>query len=248
MLRRLLTGLVLAGGLALGGGIVHAAPVAPAVASEPVPKLGTEWSSGMRFVPNFDRIEPPRPAPAVPVRIERPDLLVPTTTPAPPPIATQTALVTAAPVVERRRPVSVAIEALRVVAPVTATGVDVETGQLSLPADADTVVWYEHGAAPGEDGSAVLAGHVDFDGRRGVFFDLDGVAVGSVVTVTHDDGTTLPFQVVDIRSHAKPDLPTDELFRREGDPALVLITCGGEFDHDARSYRSNVVVTAVPLR
>ena len=31
-----------------------------------------------------------------------------------------------------------------------------------------------------------------------------------------------------------------------GPPALVLITCGGDFDRSIRRYRSNVVVTAVP--
>jgi hypothetical protein len=170
------------------------------------------------------------------------------TTLAPPPIATRSALVGDVRAEGRRRPVSVAIEGLGVVAPVAATGVDPDSGQLAIPGDADTVVWYEHGAAPGEEGSAVLAGHVDFNGRRGVFFDLGELEVGSIVTVTHDDGTSTPFQVVARRSHAKPDLPTSELFRRQGDPALVLITCGGEFDRDARSYRSNVVVVAVPLR
>jgi hypothetical protein len=170
-----------------------------------------------------------------------------TTLAAPPPIATHSGLVADVPAAARRRPVSVAIEGLGVVAPVAATGVDPDSGQLAIPADADTVVWYEHGAAPGDEGSAVLAGHVDFNGRRGVFFDLGGVPVGSVVTVTHDDGTSTAFEVVDRRSHAKPELPTAELFRREGESALVLITCGGEFDRAARSYRSNVVVTAVPL-
>jgi hypothetical protein len=30
-------------------------------------------------------------------------------------------------------------------------------------------------------------------------------------------------------------------------PELRLITCGGEFDADARHYLRNVVVTAVPV-
>jgi hypothetical protein len=196
----------------------------------------------MRNVPDFEVVDShghapvPAPAPAVT-----------TTTAAPPPIATHEALVTAVAAVERRRPVAVAIEDLGVAVPIAATGVDPETGQLALPADAETVVWYEHGASPGEEGSAVLAGHVDFNGRRGTFFDLGDVAVGSAVTVTYDDGMSTRFEVVDRHSYAKPDLPTGELFRRDGEPTLVLITCGGEFDRGARSYRSNVVVTARPI-
>jgi hypothetical protein len=33
---------------------------------------------------------------------------------------------------------------------------------------------------------------------------------------------------------------------RDGDPQLVLITCGGEFDTEARSYADNVVAFARP--
>jgi hypothetical protein len=36
------------------------------------------------------------------------------------------------------------------------------------------------------------------------------------------------------------------VWAREGDPQLVLITCGGEFDAQARSYEDNVVAFARP--
>ncbi len=44
----------------------------------------------------------------------------------------------------------------------------------------------------------------------------------------------------------KARLPVDSLFDRRGGPRLTLVTCGGEFDQQARSYRDNVVVVAVP--
>jgi hypothetical protein len=37
-----------------------------------------------------------------------------------------------------------------------------------------------------------------------------------------------------------------QLFSGTGAPRLTLITCGGSFDAARRSYRENVVVTAVP--
>jgi hypothetical protein len=226
--------------------VVRATPVAPALAAEPVAPAVEPATAPVRPAPAVTTTTLAAP-PATITTLAAP--AVTTTTLAPPPIATHSALAADVPAdPPTRRPVSVAIEELGVVAPVVATGVDPETGQLAIPGDAGTVVWYEHGAAPGAEGSAVLAGHVDFNGHRGVFFDLAGVEVGSIVSVTHDDGTSTSFQVVDRQSHPKPDLPTSELFRRQGDPTLVLITCGGEFDRAARSYRSNVVVTAVPLR
>src|SRR5436190_17454684 len=56
--------------------------------------------------------------------------------------------------------------------PVVGTGVDPGTGELAVPADAGVVAWYEYGPAPGDVGSAVLAGHVDWHGVPGIFFRL----------------------------------------------------------------------------
>ena len=40
----------------------------------------------------------------------------------------------------------------------------------------------------------------------------------------------------------------DQLFTRSGPPRLTLITCGGPFLPEFRSYRDNVVVVAEPVR
>jgi hypothetical protein len=37
------------------------------------------------------------------------------------------------------------------------------------------------------------------------------------------------------------------VWARGGDSALVLITCGGDFDAEARSYEDNVVAYAAPV-
>ncbi len=49
-------------------------------------------------------------------------------------------------------------------------------------------------------------------------------------------------------SMKKSLLPAEapRIFTRTGDYRLVLITCGGAFDEGARSYLSNVVITALP--
>ena len=38
-----------------------------------------------------------------------------------------------------------------------------------------------------------------------------------------------------------------DLFRHDGTAQLVLITCGGSFDHRARAYRDNIVLVADPV-
>ncbi len=55
------------------------------------------------------------------------------------------------------------------------------------------------------------------------------------------------YQVETIVLYDKAELPSAELFRATGAHALHLVTCGGTFDPEARSYRGNQVVTAVPI-
>ena len=151
---------------------------------------------------------------------------------------------------ERRLPVTrvplrLRVPAIGVDQAVTPVGVAAD-GQLDVPDNAASVSWYRFGSGPTEPGSAVLAGHVDFDGRQGVFWRLDEVEVGLPIEVTSATGVDT-FVVTATRRYAKTDLPLDALFDREGPSQLVLITCGGSFDRAANSYRDNIVVIAEPV-
>lgn len=144
------------------------------------------------------------------------------------------------------RPERVLVPSLGVAAPVVATGVT-PRGDAQIPRDGDVVGWYQFGARPGDTaGSAVLIGHRDTDEEGpGALFDLDGVQAGDPVVVRA--GTqALRYEVVALRSIDKAALP-DALFRRTGQPRLVLITCGGPYVPEAGGYQENVVVVAQPL-
>ena len=52
------------------------------------------------------------------------------------------------------------------------------------------------------------------------------------------------FTVTGSQQFPKDALPTDEIYAPVGDSEIVLITCTGDFDDDARSYRDNLVVRA----
>lgn len=142
-----------------------------------------------------------------------------------------------------RTPVTVRIPALGVDAPVIAVGTAGD-GQLDVPPDGSTVVWYRAGSVPGTAGSAVLAAHVDYNGRPGAFYALSQLAEGDTVRVGFDDDTTLTFEVRKQRTYEKQVLPVDKLFTRNGDAVLTLITCGGQFNNTTRHYDSNTVVQA----
>ncbi len=153
-----------------------------------------------------------------------------------------------APAEEVVPPVRLAAPALGVDAPVDQVGVDAD-GQMAIPEDVDRIGWYRFGPAPGEAGSAVVAGHVD-DAEQGlgVLARLSTADVGDELQVTDTAGTTTRWRVVSRELISKQVLPLDELFRRDGPPRLTLITCGGPFLPEYRSYRDNVVVVAEPLR
>ncbi|MPZ51311.1 MAG: sortase [Acidimicrobiia bacterium] len=121
-----------------------------------------------------------------------------------------------------------------------------EGGNMALPENVSEVGWYRHGATPAQPGSAVLAAHVDMEGSGpGVFFHLDSLEEGSTFAVGFEDGTRHSFRVVSTEEVPKSAVDMDELFTRRGKSLVRLVTCGGAFDRDARSYEENIIVTAV---
>jgi LPXTG-site transpeptidase (sortase) family protein len=173
-----------------------------------------------------------------------------TTTAAPSPLAVAVRPLPPAPVIPAvpvggPEPTALTIEALGVSgAPVRPVGVERDGGAMEIP-PVDEVGWYQFGARPGDPGSTVLAAHVAYNGVDGVFRHLDDLGAGDGVTVALSDGSMQTFVVTEVSRYPKSELPA-AVWAREGDAQLVLITCGGEFDAEARSYEDNVVALARP--
>jgi len=117
-------------------------------------------------------------------------------------------------------------------------------GTLGVPPDGHTVGWYTRSPAPGRLGPAVFAAHVDWNHQKGVFYDLRTLQVGDDITVDRSDGSASTFEVSRVAQYPKDGFPTHEVYGDVPGPELRLITCGGEVDRQARSYRDNVVVYA----
>lgn len=136
------------------------------------------------------------------------------------------------------------VSAIGVDHPVIAVGLEPD-GSMEIPDDVHEIGWFTGTRVrPGDPGSAVLAGHVDSRLQgRGAFFDLGRLAVGDEILVRTVEGEQ-HWLVTGRTSYEKTYLPIDDLFSVEGDPRLVLITCGGAFDSDTRHYTENIVVFA----
>ena len=182
-------------------------------------------------------VEQALPAPAAGTGAGSPSSLPPVTTRDAAPAAARTAAA----------PVRLAVPARGVDAPVDPVGIAAD-GQMELPDDVSRVGWYRYGPEPGAAGSAVLAGHVDDEEQgAGALFPLRDAAVGDEVAVSDAAGTTTRWRVVSREVITKQALPLDRIFVRDGAPRLTVITCGGPFLPEYRSYRDNVVVVAEPI-
>lgn len=120
--------------------------------------------------------------------------------------------------------------------------------EMEIPSDFHQAGWYRYGPAPGApSGNAVLAAHIDIGTEEMPFAQLKDVAIGAIVTVGRQGADPLEYRVTGVRNEAKASLDTEELFRRDGDHQLVIVTCGGAWLADRADYEDNVILTASPL-
>ncbi|MEU2336680.1 class F sortase [Streptomyces sp. NPDC013172] len=145
----------------------------------------------------------------------------------------------------RSVPTRLLIPKISVDVPFTALTIS-PSGQLEPPPADNTnlVGWYSKGAAPGEAGTAIIAGHVDTKVSAAVFVRLDELERGDRFTVDRADGTTAEFVVDDAETFPKDDFPSDRVYADTSRPEARLITCAGDYDHDVKDYTENLVVFA----
>jgi Sortase domain len=118
-------------------------------------------------------------------------------------------------------------------------------GTIEVPRDPGEAGWYTDGLAPGEQGPAVILGHLDSATGPAVFWRLSSLKAGSEVVVAREDGSSATFSVQRVSSFPVDAFPTDQVYGATTDPELRLITCGGQYSLVQRRYLQNVVVFAV---
>ncbi|WP_226647087.1 class F sortase [Mesobacillus subterraneus] len=119
-----------------------------------------------------------------------------------------------------------------------------EDGAMEVPEDVMEIGWYTKGASPGENGNVVLAGHVDNYLGKGIFFDLEDVALDDEVTLSNSE-QTLRYKIVKIESYPYDDGPIEEIFGFTSQKRLQLITCTGWFNPLTKNHEERLVVTAI---
>jgi hypothetical protein len=141
-------------------------------------------------------------------------------------------------------PVRVEIPGIGVSSPLVRLGRNPD-GSMQVPADFQVAGWFAEGPEPGQLGPAVIAGHVDSRTGPAIFYRLRELRPGDVIRVTRADRREVRFVVESLARYPKQALPTELVYGSTTVPSLRLITCTGTFDRAGRSYRDNLVVSAV---
>jgi len=147
----------------------------------------------------------------------------------------------ALPVAVRSAPVELRIPAIALTVTLSMLGLNPD-GTVEVPTDVQQPGWYKFGPSPGQEGSAVILGHVDSNKGPTVFFHLRSLVAGDAVDVTLADGVTARFKVTSVAMYLKTAFPDHAVYASHGFSALQLVTCGGVFDSHTGHYLSNVVV------
>jgi Sortase domain len=149
----------------------------------------------------------------------------------------------AEPVAQRPiQPVRISIPSIGVDAPVHPVGLAAD-GSIAVPDvhRQDETGWYEGGPAPGQDGPAIIVGHVDSRTGPSVFYDLRDLKSGARVDITLADGSLVSFEITSVEYFDKANLPVQRVYGDFTGPRLRLITCGGRWLGRDVGYSDNVI-------
>jgi len=176
-------------------------------------------------------------------------LLIPKYKPVPTLTATSTPAPTIAktPVVTRTvapalAPIQLQIDSINVAAVINPVGLNA-LGDMDIDENPEAVAWYQLGVKPGEEGSAVIAGHYGWkNGVASVFNDLNKLVAGDVVSTIGEDGKVQQFKVIRSAMYT-PDQDATDVFRSDdGKAHLNLVTCQGSWNNTQSTYSDRLVV------
>ena len=139
-------------------------------------------------------------------------------------------------------PIRLEIPAISVDASIEDVGLTSQ-GAMDVPAGPTSTAWFDLGPRPGENGSAVIAGHEGWKGGiRAVFDDLHQLRIGDRVYVEDAQNATTTFVVSGIQTYDKNGDATDVFSSNDGKAHLNLITCEGTWNAAKKSYSDRLVV------
>jgi sortase A len=140
-------------------------------------------------------------------------------------------------------PVRLQIPSIGIDTLITSLGMT-SSGAMDTPEDPNQVGWFDLGPRPGEVGSAVIAGHREWNrGATAVFDNLSKLKPGDSIFILTGTGMSLTFVVKESQLFSR-DANAKPIFTSLSGTHLNLITCDGIWDRSEKSYSERLVVFA----
>lgn len=121
----------------------------------------------------------------------------------------------------------------------------VSDGSMAVPTNIHLAGWYVEGPRPGEEGVAVLDGHLQGLYGPGIFAHLADVKPGAEINVEFGDGSRRYFKVSKVTTYVLAEASRHLFDRLPGVTSqLNLVTCAGDFDRGQGTFTQRVIVSA----
>lgn len=144
-------------------------------------------------------------------------------------------------------PVRISIPSIEVNARVIPLGLNRDR-TIEVPKVFSETGWFRPGPEPGEQGAAVIAGHVASRKGPAVFYRLRHLRPGAVIRVHLQDGSTVRYVAESMIRVRKSRFPTSRVYAQTKQPTLRLITCAGSLNPTTGQHPDNYIVFASIVR
>ncbi len=139
-------------------------------------------------------------------------------------------------------PIRIKIPKIGVDAALEYVGVTAQ-GAMAVPKGPDNAAWFDLGPRPGDNGSAVIAGHEGWKNNiQAVFDNLHTLQKGDQIYVTDEKGAVATFVVREVRTYDQNANAGGVFNSTDGKAHLNLITCEGVWNKIQKSYSDRLVV------
>lgn len=140
-------------------------------------------------------------------------------------------------------PYELEIPQLKINTFIVPVGID-EHERMDVPKSFENVGWFKYGSIPGEQGNAVIAGHLDSPTGPAIFYNLNTLQIGDFIHVLNIKGEKMTFIIKEKKIYNTSSFPIEKVFGYTDKKILNIITCDGAFDHNAKTYDKRLVLVS----
>lgn len=118
-----------------------------------------------------------------------------------------------------------------------------QENRIAVPTNTNLAGWYINSAKLGEKGLSIVVGHLNGRFSDGIFYNLSLLEAGEQFQVQLGNSNILNYEIVD-KVTVTEEEANQYLFSQQNNISsqLNLITCGGEYDDETKTYTDRVIV------